>query len=331
VVFADFVRRVAPVLLGMVSLSGCSWISPSKSELKLHGDASGKGITVAELEKEIQNLADRYAMGVAEACDRIRRNSPESDKGGPLLYFKLRNATSAYDVVTSSGDPLESLLDLLTLIELQNIVWMDEGLIETLSGMTDADLLAGVLRKARTEGWDLAAKALSKEQLDKVHKVIADWRARNPNVRMVSFARFSSGTGPASYSVLNDLRSGLGGLLDPMGSTNRSVEATRDVAARALFFSKRLPMLLDWEVQAAAGGIVALPEVKRLQQDVDSLTRSAAELPAEARSLLWSGVAGLALLIVTFFALLSVCRRLSLGWSRRPDVRKPPTRVLPAP
>src|SRR4051812_8932562 len=184
----------------MVPLLGCSLLAPSKSELTLHG-ASSKGITVAELEKETQNLADRYAMGVAEACVRISRKSPESDKRGPLLLFKLRNATSAYDVVTS-GDPLESLLDLLTLIELQNIVWLDEGSIKTLSGMPDVELLAGVLQKARTEGWDLAARALSKEQLDKVHKVIVDWRARNPEVRMVSFARFSSGTGPASYSVL---------------------------------------------------------------------------------------------------------------------------------
>ncbi len=318
-------RRIAAVFLGMLALGGCSLLSPSKSEVMLRG-----GISVAELEKEILNLADRYAMGVAEAVDRIRIKSPESEKRGPLLLFKLRNATSAYDVVTS-GDALESLLDLLTLIELQNIVWLDENVLSTLAGMPNVELLAGVLRKARKEAWDLAAKALSKEQLDCVHKVIAEWRARNPEIRMVSFARFSSGTGPASTSILNDLRSGLGGLINPLGSTNRSVEATHDVAVRALFFSKRLPMLLEWEVEAAAGGVASLPEVKRLQRDAETLTRTAAELPAEARSLLWSAVAGLAILLVVGFALLMLYRRLSLGWQRRVPVQKPPTRVLPAP
>lgn len=316
--------RLIPAAL--ILLSGCTLLSPTKEEITLHGDR--KSITLGDLERETQDLADRYAMGIAEACDRIRRESPDPALQRGTVMFKLRNATSAYDVVTA-GDPLESLLDLVTLIELQNIVWLEENRIERYSATEGAAVLKAALTRSREDAWSLASRALTKDQLKEVRRVIHDWRRRNPDVQWVAFARFSAGTGGTGFNLINDLRSGLGGILNPFGSTNRSVDETRDLAAKALFYSKRLPILLGWETQAAAMNIAELPTVTRIEQTVKTLSETATVLPAEARALTRTVLAGLAALLGIALALALVYRRLSLSWQRKYVPARPPTRPLP--
>lgn len=311
--------RYSTLVPGILLLQACSWLSPSKEDMILPGSSKQGPISVGELEKEIQDLADRYAMGVAEACDRISRLHPDPRTQRSMLLFKLRNATSTYDVVTS-GDALEGLLDLVTLIELQNMVWVDENRLERMPASAGSELLRSMLGKGRTQAWDLAARALTKEQLKKVRSVIQDWRSRNPEVQWVSFVRFSSGTGSARFSLLNEIRSELGGIINPFGGTERTMDETRELAAKALYYSKRLPMLLDWEAQAAAGSIADIA--------ASSFAQTAADLPKEARSLIWLALSGLAVLMGLAFAFFLVYRRLSLGWQRK--IQKPPTRIIPS-
>lgn len=313
------------------ALQGCGWLSPTKEELRLHGSSKKDSLTIGQLEREIQDLADRYSMGVAEACDRIRRQDAGRDIQRMTHFFKLRNANSAYDGVTS-GDALEGLLDLVTLIELQNIVWVDEGRIAKLPRVPGTEFLRSILGSAREEAWALAARALTKDQVGKVRRVIQEWRQRNPDVQWVAFSRFSSGANASVSNLLNDIRSSLGGLLDPFGSAARSVDDTRELAAKALFYSKRLPMLLQWEAEAAAMGIADLPEVNQLEQDAAALSRAVTELPAEARSLVLWITGGATLILVAATALLLLYRRVSLGWERKYRAPpKPSTRALPVP
>ncbi|HZE97944.1 MAG TPA: hypothetical protein VE981_13025 [Planctomycetota bacterium] len=314
-------RCSAPILLllGVAALSGCSLISPTKEDLTLAGSSPKGAISLGELEREIRDLADCYVMGVAEACDRIKRQAPDAATRRSTHMIKLRNAASAYDVVAAS-DPLEALLDLLTLIELQGIVWLDEGRLRKLPAGPGREFLARTLEKSRSEAWALAERAIDRKHVGKVREVIHDWRRRNPDIQYVAFARFSSGEGNASTSVLNDVRSSIGGLINPFGSTTRSVDQTRDVAAQALFYSKRLPMILEWEMEAAAQDVADIPVL-------NSLTR----LPAQGRSLVrFIGVVAAALLLSTF-SLLLLYKRISLGWQRPAPSGKPPTRILPAP
>jgi hypothetical protein len=337
-VFSSHRRRllglVSATLLGAIALGGCTLLSPTKEEWTLHGSSPLGSISLGQLERETQDLSDCYAMGVAEACDRVGRQASDPATSRSMLFLKLRNAMSAYDVVTSSADPLERMLDLLTLIELQNIVWVDEGRIDQLPQVPATKDLRTALSRARENAWALAARALTTEQSEKVRQVILDWRRQNPEVQWVSFVRFSSGTDAGSSSLLSDIRSGLGGLINPFGSTTRSVDESREVAAKALFYAKRLPILLGWESEAAVGRIVDLPPLKRLEQDTSSVTRSVAELPWTLRTILQGVAAGIAALLLLAFALLLAYRRLSLGWEQkfRPaSPQKPPTRVLPAP
>lgn len=325
---------VSGTLLGAITLGGCTLLSPTKEEWTLHGSSPLGGITLGQLERETEDLSDCYAMGVAEACDRVSRQASDPVTTRSMLFLKLRNAMSAYDVVTSSADSLERMLDLLTLIELQNIVWLEEGRVDQLPRVPGTTDLRTALGKARENAWALAARALKTKQSEKVREVIREWRRQNPEVQWVSFARFSSGADAARSSLLSDIRQGLGGLINPFGSTTRSVDETREVAAKALFYAKRLPIILGWESEAAVVRIVDLPPLRRLEQNASSVTRSVADLPRTVRRLLLGVAAGIAVLLLLAFTLLLAYRRLSLGWERRfrpASPQKPPTRVLPAP
>lgn len=306
----------------LLLLAGCSWLTPDVKNQTLPGSSPDGQITLRQLEGDIQDLADRYVMGVAESVERLKKQASE-DERRRLHLFKLRNAESAYDVVTG-GDPLDGMLDLLTLIELQNIVWIDEGRINQYSDRPGIRYLATSLESARGQAWALAARALTKHQLTKVREAIQEWRKANPDVQMMSFIRFGSGTGSVSLSLLNEIRGGLGSLLNPFTSTTASVDQTRDLAAKALYYSKRLPMLMEWEAEATAEGVLVLPEVQRLSTAV-------ADLPAEGRSLILTACLGLTGVLLFTFVLLAVYRRVSLGWERKlkPAPQKPPTQLRP--
>ncbi|MBV8879498.1 MAG: hypothetical protein JO332_06030 [Planctomycetaceae bacterium] len=313
-------------IVALLCLQACSLLSPSKEDVVLKGNSPKGPISFGELEQAVLDLADCYAMGVAEGCERVARGSADPAVRRSTLYLKLRNATSTYDVVTS-GDAFDALLDLVTLIELQNMVWVDEARMARYPPGPARDSLQATLSKSRTDAWALADRALTKDQVRKVKGAIQDWRKRNPEVQWVSFVRFSSGTESTAFNLLNEIRGGLGGLINPFGGTEKSVEETRQVAARAFFFAKRLPMLLEWEAEAAAAGIVDTTQIA-------ALSRGVAELPDQARSLLRHAAGGLLVLLLAGFALLLAYRRVSLGWERkqRPaSSQRPPTRPLPAP
>src|SRR6185436_15433921 len=66
---------------------------------------------------------------------------------------------------------------------------------------------------------------------------------------------------------------------------------TRHLAERAFYFSKRLPTLMDWQVDAAVGSVLAKPELQQVLKDVtstresvDRVTRSIEQVPEHVAS-----------------------------------------------
>jgi hypothetical protein len=315
--------RNAGILLGTLMLSACSVLSPDPADLTFQGASPDAPITLGQLTVEIRNLADRFAMRVAEACDHIKAGTDSWEIRREAHLLKLRNATSAYDAVTG-GDAPEGLLDLVALIELQNIVWGDGGAASRdFHDPAASDLLAA-LGDSRKEAWELAARVLNQGQLDKFKEVFREWRRQNPGVQGVAFVRFNSGAGAGSASLLHEIRSGLGGLINPFQSSTHAANATRNLADRAFYFTKRLPMLLEWETEAAAGGTVDLNRVERLVEDASSVSRAAAGWPREAKTLLQFALTGGAGLLVLTFALLAGVKSLDLLMARKSSGKPPP-------
>ena len=316
-----------PALLGALSLAGCSWISPEEKEATLKGSSKEGEITLGALEKEIRDLADRSVMRLGEACDQIKQQAATWEARRHAHLIKVRAATSVYDAVTS-GDILEELLDLTAMIELATVIWVDDGLAERTFGALLSRPLITALERARQEAWALASRALNRRQQERLKSVIRDWRNRNPEVDVAAFIRFNSGPGDPAGSLMKDIRSSLGGILDPFRSTTRSVDETRYVAERAFFYSKRLPMLLNWEAEATAGQVVDLSRMEELLTDVSSASTTVARLPEEARNLILQGFLAAAGLIVLTFLLAGAYKH----WAFRLQNRSkgPPVRITSA-
>jgi hypothetical protein len=238
--------------------------------------------------------------------------------------IKVRASTSVYDAVTS-GDILEELLDLTAMIELAAIIWVDDGVAERIFGASLSRPVITALEDARQGAWKLASRALTKKHQERLKAVIRDWRARNPEVDVAAFIRFNSGAGDPAGSLLKDIRTGLGGIIDPFRSTTRSVDATRYVAERAFFYSKRLPMIMNWEAEATAGELVDLTQLDQVLKDVSTASVTMARLPEEARDLVLQGFLAASGLIVLTFLLAGVYKNVSF---RLYDKSKGQTKTL---
>ena len=280
-------------------VGGCSWISPADTTLE--GSSPKGGITLAELQTEVRQLADRAVARISEACDQIKRQAETWEIHQRAHMAKVRTAMAAYDAVTRD-DPLHELLELIILIELGEVIWVEEGEAARIFGAEWSKRLVAALEHTRVEAWELAARALKQDQQERLKAGVREWRARNPEVRVAAFSRFSSGSWYEGSSLMTDILS-LGGILDPLRSTTRTVKETRDVAERIFFYAKRLPILLEWETEAAAGEILDLSRLDRVMTDVSSASATITRLPDEAHSLVLHGFLAAAGLIVLTFLL----------------------------
>src|SRR5208283_2461220 len=110
---------------------------------------------------------------------------------------------------------------------------------------------------------------------------IQDWRRRNPDQRYVATTRLRElaiavGQMPKAVTTApNSIFSLL--YLDPLAGldpTAAAIQETRQLAERAMYYSQRMPMLLNWQVQLLSLQLAAQPESKQLLADANRLTRS---------------------------------------------------------
>ena len=111
--------------------------------------------------------------------------------------------------------------------------------------------------------------------------MIEAWRRQNPDQRHVDAIRFrelAAAVGMAqqvatpppnsvfSLLFLNPLSG-----LDP---TAVAIQETRQLAERAMYYSQRMPTLLNWQVQLLSLQLVNQPETRQILSDTERLTRS---------------------------------------------------------
>lgn len=150
-------------------------------------------------------------------------------------------------------------------------------------------VLVRALRQARVEIWQVASRALFQPQLQELDWLIWDWRRRNPAVTEIAAVRFDEASAVRGRALADAVRSG-GGLLAPISDAVTQIDESRELAERAFFLAKRLPMLIDWQVQGTLDDVLLRPEVATamanhadMVQSIGKLTAIAAEIPAVAQ------------------------------------------------
>jgi hypothetical protein len=251
------------LLWSCLAATGCSIFEQDPAERVLEGSDEKHPITVGELEERTRNLADRYVQVLADACEALKSSAPTATVRQRAHHLKLLSATSAFDIVTSSH-PLQEMLDLLVQVELQHLVWVEEGRAWEMFHEAGEKRLIPAIKKAREEILALALRAMKRKRLAEVQALVRSWRKRNPEVGNVTFIRFGPFLDEPEGDTVSKILSGFGVIslshLNPLEPASESVDQARKTADDALYLAKRFPMILDWQAEAATYNLLAALE-----------------------------------------------------------------------
>ncbi|HEY4645955.1 MAG TPA: hypothetical protein VIH25_06705 [Steroidobacteraceae bacterium] len=232
-----------------------------------------------ELQLKVMRFADEYVGGVIEPVTMFQLETQDATERERAQSWKLSQATAAY-TIASGPNPVTNALDLVVLATLSRMVledtWVQEKYGERAIPIRDAH------RRLEPRAWSLVSEILTEAQVQQLHKVIDDWRERNPQVRAVSYVHFkdfakSIGRPTAGESQSpGNLFSFLG--LDPLSTLDPAVQEitqTRQLAERTIYYAQRTPTLLDMQIERLTYQLAAMPETRALLADVDRVSIAA--------------------------------------------------------
>ncbi|MCX6926798.1 MAG: hypothetical protein NT154_26875, partial [Verrucomicrobia bacterium] len=232
---------------------------------------------MALLELEVMRFADSYASLESEAVDDFIANASTSHARIAGVKWKLGQATAAYIDATGPNAALNAL-DLVVLATASRMVVEDYGM--EVFGEAALPVLA-TQRRLQTNAWDMVDRLLKPNQQKELMDMIDAWRQQNPEQRHVGAIRFrelATAVGkeqqiatPPPNSVFSLLFLNPLSGLDP---TALAIQETRQLAERAMYYSQRMPTLLNWQVQLLSLELANQPEITQILSDTERLTRS---------------------------------------------------------
>jgi hypothetical protein len=266
----SFSRRflVCGLVLAVV-LCGCQTIErvdPRKRAAEQHTEK------VRRLQLEVMRFADEYVGRSRESVTRFQDGLKTPEERLVAQSWMVQQASSAY-TIASGANPVSNALDMVVLATLSRMV-IDDSWVGGAYGARAQNVL-DTYRELEAEAWQLIKGLLNEQQIASLHQTIAQWRAKNPNVRAVSyihFRDFALAAGPVDQST-----AGTGSLLsfvgiDPLSNLDPAVQEiaqTRQLAERAIYYMQRAPDLLDMQVERLTYQFAVMPETKTLLTSVD--------------------------------------------------------------
>lgn len=245
------------------------------------GDAAA--VTSEQLRQMNLAFADRFATYLINADVGVSRSGVTPRQRQLSHRIKTFASTAAYDIVTD-GDPGSQLLDLLLYVTLQSYIWIDEGEAVRAFGPEAAVPLIEQLHAARVDIWRVAAQALTTQQLETLDNLILQWRRSNPTLDYVAFVRFDEIAAAQGASLVSELRRD-GGLFAPVSQAVAEFEKLNALGERALFLSKRAPMLANWQVEDLLNSVASREETSAVLEAVASISQSVERVTATVETL----------------------------------------------
>jgi hypothetical protein len=268
----SFARRGILLLcfLGGMAQAGCigKWLGGSEPRVE---GAEGE-VPLAKVERMLDSFAERQVTLIADACESIKREARDPGMRRRAQHLKLSNGSAVYDVVTQPS-ALGRLADLYVLVELEYLVWVQEGWAVQNFGKEGGARLVAAGQEARHGMSGIANLALKPDRRTRLDALIRRWRVRNPDVEFITGIRFGALPEVVEKTFLESTSSFFD-VINPLDDTSASVERARVLADRAFFYSKRFLKLTDWQFEASLEDTLARPEVQGLLADVDRAVAS---------------------------------------------------------
>jgi hypothetical protein len=258
-------------LVVAVVLCGCRTIENVDPRRRA---AEERAQQLQRLQLEVMRFADEYAGRSREVIVQFQAGLENPDRRLLAQNWKVQQASAAY-TIASGPNPLSNTLDMVVLASLSRMViddvWVGEDYGARARGVQET------YRSLETEAWQLTKGVLSQEQADQLRRLIAQWRAKHPEVRSVAYIHFRDFAQGAASGAQN---AGGGSLLsivgiDPLSNLDPAVKEiaqTRQLAERAIYYMQRAPDLLDMQVERLSYQFAAMPESRALLTSVDRVS-----------------------------------------------------------
>jgi hypothetical protein len=214
---------------------------------------------LVSLQLQLQRFADdflaRAGQGLDQSAERLGTDAGRED----VLRLKLICGSSVLSVVTGPN-PSANLLDTVSVTVLMRRSIEDYWMKKTNGAAFQPWLDAS--RVLETNVWSLAARFLTRAQMDELREGINLWYARTPEIRVAFFAR------PYAFaSLLRNEREEKAEKTSVFNIVNlnpavREVVHTRLFGERVLFTMQRMPFLLRLQGELLAQDISAQPSVR---------------------------------------------------------------------
>jgi hypothetical protein len=275
-----------------LTLAGCSSIrsQPHNNALPQQLIATTTGpVTSSVLQLQVMRFADIYVAMISQACDDIAAATTNSDIRLAALRWKLQQATAAYNNATGQNPSVDAL-DMLVLVTMSRNVVQDYYVPKYGEAVVRPLLNAHI--SMETNAWGMAEGFLAPSQEIELKNLIQEWRRKNPyqtEVGPIRFREFAIALGAAppqartrpssifSLLYLNPLAG-----LDP---TTAAIEGMRQLGERTIYYTQRLPTLLNWQTQLLVYQLAGQPESAQLLANINQFATTAAILSDTAKQL----------------------------------------------
>ena len=275
------------VLLLLLALTGCLSVRRSKSPPKV--GAQGSVVTSAALQAQVQRFADSYVAMVSQGCDNITRGTTNWDVRLAALRWQLGQATAAYNDATGEN-PSVNALDLLVLATIARGVVQEYGAATYGTNLVQPLLRAQIAMESNA--WTMASVILSPSQQAELRGLIQQWRQEFPHqhvVGAVHFRELATALGQAPerrrnrsgsiFSLLN--LNPLSGL-DP---ATAAIEGIRQLGERTMYYTQRMPTLLNWQTQLLVYQLASQPESTQMLANMNQFAATAAVISKTGKQL----------------------------------------------
>jgi hypothetical protein len=235
------------------------------------GDDQDPTTQLSKLQSLLFAYADKYMSGIAQATQEARERDPTNPELRLRMHGLKLVVTASVQALAVSPNPEATLLDMMVFATLHRMVF-EEGWARKRYG-DEVEIILFVMRVLEKEIWSVASGYLSEKQIAEVRKLIREFRAKHPKLKVVSYIRFSDFASLRSKSPLVDKARGGGFLVDTSGA-EKAVDEALLLAERAMHYSQRLPWIIEWQIEKVFYQLAVEPEVRETLTQTQGMTRS---------------------------------------------------------
>lgn len=256
-----------------------------------------KTVDPVALQNDLLQFADTFISSTSLAIERLKKPDDSSISRFDQVKLKSRLTNDILSLMSGSNQ-VGNLVETLVYVESVRIS-IEEYWLPSANGIHELPLLS-VIKQRQESLQEIARDVLTPAQLAQLHTAIEDWRKnRKPTeFDLGTFASFSLVNEVIAHTQANNPKSSSNIFalldLDPLAGLDpatRELTETRLFGERALFLGKRMPQLMEYQMELLTMRTTDTPEVKHMVTTTtqvataaDRLSQTFASFPGLIRS-----------------------------------------------